>query len=208
MKTKIWYIDGCDCIFKKYPPVRHLLIIGKPGTYKDVSAVRFCHEAVMSNKNVYSNLELNMPSTKINSVKDFMGLRDDPKNPGVCYFHDIGALFHSRDFKKSGNKSDARKCLVNNYRKRGMQIIGTLHRENEIDIEIRLIMDFFVYPTVKNIGDPENMEDDIIVLNWYTNPDSKNKNERPNKETPDFRTFYDHPERYAKMFNTLEEVNI
>jgi hypothetical protein len=144
-----------------------------------------------------------MPHTLVKSVDEYVELRDEPMNPGMCYVHDIGTLFHSRDFKKKGTSVDARKHMVNNYRKRGLQIIGTLHRENEIDIEIRLIVDFFVYPKVYNVGDPENMEDDVVVLRWYDKPEMYDQGEKPR-----FKTYYDHPERYARLFDTLEESNL
>ena len=193
-------------MFRKYPPVEHILFIGKPGSYKDVSAVRYCFKGFKNDKKlVFSNLHLFFSCKYIEDLVGFKDIRGDNWNPSMVYIHDIGALFHSREFwKREGNSVDARKLFVNSYRKRGLQIIGTLHREGEIDIEIRRIVDYFVYPVIKNVGDPNNMEDDIVVLYWYNTPIENDDGSRPLKEKPDFKTFYMNPERYAVLYNTLE----
>lgn len=191
-------------MFKKYPLIEHMLIVGKPGTYKDITAVRLCHEGYVFGKKIFSNLHLDFESKYIDKYDQFINLKGDNWNPSIAYIHDVGVLFHCREFKIGGqDKIDSRKGFVNNYRKRGIQIIGTLHREGEVDIEIRKIIDWFVYPYVVNTGDPNNMEDDIVVLEYYDTPDMKE-----NGEKPIYRTFYDQPQRYAKMFDTLEETTI
>ena len=189
-------------MFRKYPVINHILIVGKPGTYKDVTAVKFCFDRQISkDAMIYSNLNLVMKHKVISNIDDIINLHGDNWNPSTFYYHDIGNLFHSRNFKAKGNIVDARKSLVNNYRKRGINIIGTLHRENEIDIEIRRIMDVFVYPYVVNNGDADNMEDDIVVLRWYNKPDQYEDGIKPY-----CISYYDHPERYAVLYDTLQEA--
>lgn len=192
-------------MFRKYPKIEHILIIGKPGTYKDITAVKFCQDSfIFDGSSIYSNLTLGFKHILVSKYKDLEDLKGDNWKPGIVFLHDIGFYFHSRDFKNRNlEQIDARKSLINNYRKRGLQILGTLHREKEIDIEIRLIIDWFIYPSVFNVGDENNMEDDIILLEWFDEPDAYEDGKKPK-----IKTFYDKPDRYARLFNTLEEVKI
>jgi len=189
-------------MFKKYPPVLHVLIVGKQGRYKDVSAVRMCCKGFEGEgKKVFANQALSFNHTRVSTFKDLCEIQGDNWNPSLLYFHDVGRIFNSRDYKKSdGPRGNIRRDLVNNLRKSGVQLIGTCHREMEVDIDIRMIIDYFVYPKFRNKGDADNMEDDIIILKWYDFPDHEKE------DKPLFTTYYSHPERYAVMYNTLEKV--
>jgi len=190
-------------MFKKYPPVLHVLIVGKQGKYKDITAVRMCSKGQdEEKKKIFSNQDLSFPHNRINTFDDLLNIEGDNWNPSILYFHDLGRIFNSRDYKKSDtSKGNFRRDLVNNLRKSGVQLIGTCHREMEVDIDIRMIIDYFVYPKFRNIANKENMEDDIVICRWYDTPDHQDKEVKPV-----FTTYFAHPERYAVMYNTLEKV--
>ena len=190
-------------MFKKYPPVLHILIVGKQGSYKDITAVRMCYKGLVDEKKkIFANQNLSFDHTRINTFEDLITLKGDNWNPSMLYFHDLGRVFNSRDYKKSDSRyGNERRDLVNNLRKTGVQLIGTCHREMEVDIDIRMIIDFFVYPKYRNINDKNNMEDDVVVCKWYDVPDHKDTDSKPV-----MTTYFTKPHRYAEMYNTLEKV--
>lgn len=188
-------------MFQKYPTINPTLVVGQPGNYKDITCVKFCYDGSKEKKKIMSNIRLKF-SDHLIKTSDIPDLYGDNLNPSILYLHDIGLIFHSRDWKDITTKQE-RKTIVGNFRKRGIELLGSLHREMELEIEIRMMCVYFIYPEFYNIGDPKNMEDDIVVLRIFDKPDMFEKGEKPIN-----RFCFDRPDRYARMYNTLEEVKL
>jgi len=189
---------------KAFPEINHCLYVGLPGSYKDICCVRVCHEGFLEGKKIFSNQSLTFESKQILKVKDMVGLKGDNWNPSIFYIHDIGNVFSSHDYSDKTKKAENRSIALNNYRKRGIQILGSCHRENEVHIDIRVgAISYFIYPSCVKPGNTDIMEDMIIVLEWYDKPDHDS-----DLDKPIFKEYFLDPSRYARMYNTLEECNI
>lgn len=191
-------------MFKKYPKCEHILLVGGQGKYKDVTAVKWCFEGFTEGRKIFSNLILGFDHELVKTYDDLLVIHGDNWFPSYLLFHDVGRVFNARDWNKKDVEQvivDARRDCVNNLRKRGVSLIGTCHDEHEVDVDIRRILDWFVYCDFVNRGDPDNMEDDVVVLKWFSEPKEVINRKVKKKEV------YENPQNYVRYYNTLEEAN-
>jgi len=143
---------------KKYEDVRHTVVYGKQGCGKDMLIVHWLMEHNMQGKKIFANADLKIPHTRINTMQDVENSHD-----GVLYLHDMDLLFNSRDFilKKEQGKQEHILELVNNMRKRKLQLYGSCHRPKNIDVKLRTLIHYWISPKMQCIG-----QDKTNLWNW------------------------------------------
>jgi hypothetical protein len=146
--------------FKKLEPIKHVVILGKQGTGKDLLANKFVWDEYNKGKTIYANQELyNINYKKIESVNDI----DNAFN-GILYLHDIDLIFNSRDFMLGNKNTEAGLLeIVNNLRKQKLELIATCHRPKSIDVKVRTLINYWIIPELILEGKDENNFYDYII---------------------------------------------
>jgi len=144
--------------------------------------------------NVYSNCHLYLPYTPIKSVRDVEEAHD-----GVLYLHDLDLWFNSRGYLSKKDNPELLR-LVNDMRKRNLQLRGSCHRIDSIDVKLRTLIHYWVVPDLVFI----DKEKDLLDFDNYNIMYKVYDSDRVFLSNG-FLDFFDF-KRSVMFYNTNEEV--
>lgn len=204
-------------MIKKFLP--HVIGVGKQGTGKDVLLVSDIKKMITEGKSifehfysmdgyyyyenrpkrVYSNMSLKMDYIPLKTVKDVETASD-----GILYISDLDLWFNSRGFLTKKDNPELLR-LVNDMRKRGLQLRGSCHRVNSIDVKLRTLIHFWFEPKMVLIGkDPSKRSSYGVSYTFYDAYRSELGNGFLDSESYKENTeFYDTDEEVKELEKTL-----
>lgn len=165
------------------------LITGRKGSGKTLSAVGYAYDCYNQGRTVYSNIGLKFPHKRLTRKEVQNIMKQNQLQDCVFLIDEIHTI---TDARRSMTKRNVNwSYFFTQSRKRGVDIIATTQREEQVDLRYRLNCDYFMDCEKRQLT-PHKF---VIIEHWYC-PDTNNKFKKINK----------HPENVFKIYSTDEIV--